>query len=65
MEINETYPTPWMVTQNVSSYQVWRQTRALERNEPMHSGVREYHPEAFFDTREEAEAFADKLNAAD
>ena len=57
-----TYPTQWQVTKNVTRYQVWRQTRELAPGEPMHSGVCEYYPKAFFDTREEAAAFAEKLN---
>jgi hypothetical protein len=43
-------------------YQVWRQTRELQPGEPMHSGVRLYAPGSY-DTREEAQAEADRLNA--
>lgn len=60
--MENTYPTKWKVTKNVDRYQVWRQVRALEHGEPMHSGVREYYPGADFDTREQAEAFVQKLN---
>lgn len=51
----------WQTMKNVEIYQVWRQTRPLERGEPMHSGVREIR--GFFETREEAQAYADELNA--
>jgi hypothetical protein len=55
----------WKVMSNAGSdglfYQVWRQTRMLERGEPMHSGVREIR--GHYDTSEEAQQAADKLNA--
>ena len=58
----------WKVASNVACdkdfYQAWRQTRPLERGEPMHSGVREYAP-GEYDTREEAQRCADKMNAAE
>ncbi len=52
---------PWQVTRNVDFFQVWRQTRELAPGEPMHSGVRETR--GCFPTREEAESYADTLNA--
>lgn len=58
-----TYPTEWKATKNIDSYQVWRQIRALRPGEPMNSGVQEYHPDAYFETREEAVAFAQMLNS--
>ena len=51
----------WKVTNNVGIYQVWRQTRPLRAGEPMHSGVRETR--GCFDTKEEAQLFADNLNS--
>ena len=50
----------WKATCNVTSYQVWRQTRALEPGEPMHSGVRECR--GYFATKDEAQAYADELS---
>lgn len=50
----------WKVCKNVGFYQVWRQTRPLEPGEPMHSGAREC--KGCFDTKEEAQSYADKLN---
>lgn len=50
----------WKVASGGDYYQVWRQTRPLERGEPMHSGVRENS--TAYQTREEAQAHADKLN---
>ncbi len=56
----------WQVETNNASdgpiYQCWRQTRELRENEPMHTGVRTYKGEVF-KTREEAQTFADNLNA--
>jgi len=51
----------WEVFKNTDFYQVWRQTREQEPGEPMHSGLRE--SKGSFDTREEAEKYADELNA--
>ena len=50
----------WKVSRNDGFYQIWRQTRALEPGEPMHSGVRE--SAGYFQTQEEAQAEADKRN---
>lgn len=44
-------------------YQVWRQTRELRPGEPMHSGVRECAE--VFETREEAEKCAEKLDSGE
>ena len=50
----------WKVSTNYKSFNVWRQTRELEKGEPMHSGVRETR--GCFDTREDAQKHADWLN---
>jgi hypothetical protein len=50
----------WKVSMNYKSFNVFRQTRELEPGEPMHSGVRETR--GCFDTREEAQDAADKMN---
>jgi hypothetical protein len=55
----------WQVTRDYTwrdVWQVWRQTRELLPGEPMHGGVREYAP-GFWETREEAQAAADRLTA--
>ena len=53
----------WEVVKICNGYQTWRQTAPLEVGEIMHSGVGEAR--GYFDTRAEAESFADKLNAAE
>lgn len=50
----------WKVSSNLYGYQVWRQIRPLRPGEPMHSGVRESG--GIFNTREEAQKYADELN---
>ena len=53
----------WKVMSNVGFYQVVRQVRSLRPGEPRHSGVQEV--KGYFETKAEAQAYADKLNLED
>ena len=53
----------WKVMSNVGFYQVFRQVRPLRPGEPRHSGVQEV--KGHFETKAEAQAYADKLNLED
>jgi hypothetical protein len=54
------YPTEWKVSRNVDFYQIWCQTRELQKGEPMNSAVRQSC--GYFSTREEAQECADEMN---